>query len=169
MGAAPSDVCHVSSCWFRQSVDGTNGEDVTDSHIAPEIDALAQRFELERPHLRAVAYRMLGSFNDADDVVQEAWLRLRRADSTQVENLRGWLTTVVARLCLDALRTRKSRREDPAGFRLPDPLVTPDDQLGPEQQALVADSIGLAMLVVLDELTPPERLPLLLHDVFAVP
>jgi RNA polymerase sigma factor (sigma-70 family) len=142
---------------------------VTDSHQAPEIDALAQRFELERPHLRAVAYRMLGSFAEADDVVQDAWLRLRRADTTQVENLRGWLTTVVARLCLDALRTRKARREDLVGFRLPDAIVTPDDRLNPEQQALLADSIGLAMLVVLDELSPPERLAFVLHDVFAVP
>jgi len=142
---------------------------VTESQQAPEIDELAQRFEVERPHLRAVAYRMLGSFADADDVVQDAWLRLRRADTSDVENLRGWLTTVVARLCLDALRTRKARREDLVGFRLPDAIVTPDDHLNPEQQALLADSIGLAMLVVLDELSPPERLAFVLHDVFAVP
>ena len=142
---------------------------MTDAQQERDVDDLAQRFELQRPHLRAVAYRMLGSFAEADDIVQEAWLRLRRADPTGVENLGGWLTTVVARLSLDALRARKARREDLVGFRLPDAIVTSDDHLNPEQQALLADSIGLAMLVVLDELSPPERLAFVLHDVFAVP
>ena len=142
---------------------------MTNARHEPEIDALAQRFELERPHLRAVAYRMLGSLDESDDVVQEAWLRLRRADTTEVENLRAWLTTVTARLCLDELRKRRSRREDLVGFHLPDAIVTTDDHLGPEQQALLADSVGLAMLVVLDELTPTERLAFVLHDVFALP
>jgi RNA polymerase sigma-70 factor (ECF subfamily) len=132
-------------------------------------DQQAQTFEAERPHLRAVAYRMLGSVTEADDVVQEAWLRYRRADTSKVENLRGWLTTVVARLCLDALRTRRSRKEDLLGFRLPEPLVSGVGGPDPEQQALLADAVGLAMLVVLEQLTPPERLAFVLHDVFAVP
>src|ERR687895_2161847 len=120
---------------------------------------LAQRFEAHRTHLRAVAYRMLGSLSEADDVVQDAWLRLARSDSRGVENLRAWLTTVVARLCLDALRSRRARREDPMRVHLPEPIVrSPDGVVDPEQQALLADSVGLAMLVVLESLTPPERL-----------
>ena len=132
-------------------------------------ERLAQAFEGERPHLRAVAYRMLGSLAEADDVVQDAWLRYRRADTSGVDNVRGWLTTVVARLCLDALRTRRARREDPIGYRLPEPLISGSAGADPEQQALLADALGLAMLVVLEQLTPPERLAFVLHDVFAVP
>jgi RNA polymerase sigma factor (sigma-70 family) len=130
---------------------------------------LAEFFEQERPRLHAVAYRMLGSVAEADDVVQDTWLRLRRADTADVENLRGWLTTVVARLCLDSLRTRRSRREELVGFRLPEPIIAPDGMSDPERQAVLADSVGLAMLVVLDQLTPPERLAFVLHDVFGVP
>lgn len=130
---------------------------------------LAERFEAERPHLRAVAYRMLGSLSEAEDAVQDAWLRLSRSDTSKVENLGGWLTTVVARLCLDMLRTRKSRREDPIGFHVPDPVVSSADGLDPEQEALLADSVGLAMLVVLEQLTPAERLAFVLHDTFGLP
>ncbi len=130
---------------------------------------LAQRFEQERPHLRAVAYRMLGSLSGADDVVQDAWLRLRRSDASRIENLGGWLTTVVARLCLDELRTRKARREDNMGFRMPEPVISAAAGPDPEQVALVADSLGLALMVVLDTLTPPERLAFVLHDVFGIP
>ena len=132
-------------------------------------ERLALIFEGERAHLRAVAYRMLGSLTEADDVVQDAWLRYRRADTSDVDNVRGWLTTVVARLCLDALRSRRSRREEPFGFNLPDPLLTAASGPDPEQQVLVADAVGVAMLVVLDTLSPPERLAFVLHDVFGVP
>lgn len=132
-------------------------------------EQLAERFEGERRHLRAVAYRMLGSLNEADDVVQDAWLRLSRADISEVQNLRGWLTTVVARLSLDALRSRKSRREEPRGMQLPEPVITNVGTADPEQEALLADSVGLAMLVVLETLAPAERLAFVLHDVFAVP
>src|SRR4029079_784335 len=129
---------------------------------------VAQTCESQRPHLRAVAYRMLGSTAEADDVVQEAWLRLSRSDVSTVDNLRAWLTTVVARLSLDALRTRKSRREDVAGLELPEPVVTgaADD---PEESAVLADSVGVALLVVLDTLTPAERLAFVLHDIFGLP
>ena len=130
---------------------------------------LTDRFEASRPRLRAVAYRMLGSHADADDAVQEAWLRLSRADVGVVENLNGWLTTVVARLCLDQLRTRRSRREDPAGDQLPEEVVGIADELDPEQQALLAESVGSALLVVLDLLAPTERVVFVLHDIFAVP
>jgi len=133
------------------------------------VDELTQRFEEHRGHLRAVAYRMLGSLSEADDAVQESWLRLSRTDVSAVENLRGWLTTVVARICLDMLRSRTARREDPLDVHLPDPIVSPAGGSDPEQQALVADSIGLALLVVLDTLTPAERLALVLHDMFGVP
>src|SRR5439155_20284719 len=119
---------------------------------------LAERFEADRPHLRAAAYRMLGSLSEADDAVQEAWLRLSRSDTGGVENLGGWLTTVVARVCLDMLRSRKARREVPLGARVPDPVVSRADGVGPEQQALLADSVGLALLVVLETLAPAERL-----------
>jgi len=135
----------------------------------PAATERARLFENERTHLRSVAYRMLGSLAEADDMVQEAWFRYSRTDTSEVVNLRGWLTTVVARLCLDALRTRKARREEPAGFHLPEPILSGPGGMDPEQQALLADSIGLAMLVVLDTLTPPERLAFVLHDVFAVP
>ena len=130
---------------------------------------LAERFEENRPHLRAVAYRMLGSLSDADDAVQEAWQRLSRADTGAVDNLPGWLTTVVARVSLNMLRTRRTRREEPLEVRVPDPIVTPDRGIDPEQQAVLADSVGLALLVVLDTLTPAERLSFVLHDMFAVP
>jgi RNA polymerase sigma factor (sigma-70 family) len=127
-------------------------------------DLLTRRFEEHRGHLRAVAYRMLGSISDADDAVQEAWLRLERTDTSTVANLGGWLTTVVGRVCLDMLRSRGARREEPLGVHLPDPIVT-----GPEQEVLDADSVGLALLVVLDTLAPAERLVFVLHDLFAVP
>ena len=137
--------------------------------MSDTTDGLAEQFEEMRPRLRAVAYRMLGSVAEADDVVQDAWLRLSRSDTSEVQNLRGWLTTVVARLCLDALRSRKARREDFTGFTLPEPIVSGPGGMDPEQEALLADSIGLAMLIVLETLTPAERLAFVLHDVFAVP
>jgi RNA polymerase sigma factor (sigma-70 family) len=127
---------------------------------------LARRFEQQRPHLGRIAYRMLGSAAEAEDAVQEAWLRLSRSDAAAVDNLGGWLTTVVARVCLDVLRTRRSRREQLTDTWLPEPVVTIDD--GPEEQALVADSVGLALLVVLETLTPAERLAFVLHDMFGV-
>src|SRR5438094_5178882 len=134
-----------------------------------ETERLADRFEQERPRLRAVAYRMLGSVAEADDAVQDAWLRLSRADSKRIDNLGGWLTTVVARECLHVLRSRRRRREAPFDAHLPDLVVVPDGDLDPEQEALLADSVGLALLVVLDRLTPAERLAFVLHDMFAVP
>src|ERR671929_687666 len=134
-----------------------------------EHDWLAQRFEAHRPHLRAVAYRMLGSISEADDAVQQAWLRLSRSDTSDVENLGGWLTTVVARVCLDMLRSRRSRREEPLGVRVPDPIVSRADGMNPECDALLADSVGLALLVILETLAPAERLAFVLHDIFAVP
>ena len=131
-----------------------------------ERDWQTKEFERHKPHLRAVAYRMLGSMSDADDVLQETWLRLSRSDADSVENMRGWLTTIVARLALDELRARQTRPEDRPS--LPEPIFTIDDD-GPEREALVADSVGLALLVVLDTLTPPERLAFVLHDMFALP
>jgi len=133
-----------------------------------ENEWLAERFEEHRTHLRAVAYRMLGSLTEADDAVQDTWLRLSRSGGDQVQDLRGWLTTVVARVCLNMLRARNVRREEGLGVRLPDPLVSTDDELQPELQALLADSVGLALLVVLDSLAPAERLAFVLHDMFAV-
>jgi RNA polymerase sigma factor (sigma-70 family) len=132
-------------------------------------DWLAERFETHRTRLRAVAYRMLGSGSEADDAVQEAWLRLSRADAGEIENLGGWLTTVVARVCLNLLQSRKSRREEPLGAHLPEETATGQDGPDPEQQALLADSVGLALLVVLDTLAPAERLAFVLHDMFDVP
>ena len=134
-----------------------------------ENDWLAERFEAHRTHLRAVAYRMLGSLSEADDAVQEAWLRLNRSDTSGIDNLGGWLTTVVARVCLDMLRSRKSRREEPLGLRVPEPIVSRADGVDPEHEALLADSVGLALLVVLETLDPAERLAFVLHDMFAVP
>jgi RNA polymerase sigma-70 factor (ECF subfamily) len=134
-----------------------------------ERDYLAERFEAHRPHLRAVAYRMLGSLGEVDDAVQEAWLRLSRADATGIDNLGGWLTTVVARVCLDMLRSRQSRREEPFTPDAPEPIATGTPGSSPEHEALLADSVGLALLVVLDRLTPAERLAFVLHDMFAVP
>jgi RNA polymerase sigma-70 factor (ECF subfamily) len=130
---------------------------------------LAERFEEHRPRLRSVAYRMLGSSAEAEVAVQEAWLRLSRTDASAVENLGGWLTTVVGRVCLDLLRARRARREDAVGERLPEPIVTLDGDGDPEREALLADSVGLALLVVLETLTPAERLSFVLHDMFAVP
>ena len=129
---------------------------------------LAERFEQNRQHLRAVAYRMLGSLSEADDAVQESWLRLSRADSEEIENLGGWLTTVVGRVCLDMLRSRRSRSEQPLDVRPTDPAAVPEG-IDPEQEAVLADSVGLAMLVVLDKLSPAERLAFVLHDMFAIP
>jgi RNA polymerase sigma factor (sigma-70 family) len=134
-----------------------------------ERDWLAERFEHHRTRLRGVAYRMLGSLNEADDAVQEAWLRLNRTDADEIENLGGWLTTVVARVSLNMLRSRKARREEPLTGQLPDPLIDRADGIGPEHEALLADSVGLALLVVLETLSPPERLAFVLHDIFAVP
>jgi RNA polymerase sigma-70 factor, ECF subfamily len=134
-----------------------------------EQEWLAERFEEHRTHLRAVAYRMLGSLSEADEAVQEAWLRLSRSDSSGIDNLGGWLTTVVARVCLNTLRARKSRREEPLDIHFPDPIVSRPDGVDPEHEALLADSVGLALLVVLETLAPAERLAFVLHDVFAVP
>jgi RNA polymerase sigma-70 factor, ECF subfamily len=134
-----------------------------------ESEWLARVFESHRSHLWSVAYRMLGSGAEADDAVQEAWLRLSRADTSDVRNLAGWLTTVVGRVCLDRLRSRAARREDPLDGRVPDPVVTRDAGTDPEHEAELADSVGLALLVVLDTLPPAERLAFVLHDMFAVP
>ena len=131
--------------------------------------SLAERFEEHRPRLRAVAYRMLGSLSEAEDAVQDAWLRLSRADTNDIQNLGGWLTTVVARVSLNMLRSRRSRREEPLGIHVPDPIIDRVDGADPEHEALLAESVGLALLVVLDTLSPPERLAFVLHDVFAVP
>jgi RNA polymerase sigma factor (sigma-70 family) len=134
-----------------------------------ERDWLAKRFEEHRGRLRAVAYRMLGSVSEADDAVQEAWLRLSRSDADKIENLDAWLTTVVGRVSLNMLRSRKSRREEPLAVRIPEPIVDRADGTDPEHEALLADSVGLALLVVLETLSPPERLAFVLHDIFAVP
>jgi RNA polymerase sigma-70 factor (ECF subfamily) len=131
-------------------------------------ERLAEQFETHRAHLRAVAYRMLGSVSEAEDAVQESWIRLGRSDVSNVENLRAWLTTVVARVCLDMLRTRTSRREDPLDTHVPDPVITRADS-DPESEAMRADSVGLALLVVLETLEPAERLAFVLHDVFGMP
>ncbi|GAA2213229.1 RNA polymerase sigma factor SigJ [Nonomuraea monospora] len=130
---------------------------------------LTSLFEARRGQLRAVAYRMLGSVSEADDAVQEAWLRLNRADTGEVRNMGGWLTTVVSRICLNMLRSREHRREDPLEERMPEPVVSSADGADPEQEALLADSVGLALLVVLQQLEPTERLAFVLHDLFAVP
>ena len=132
-------------------------------------ELLAAQFEEHRNHLRAVAYRVLGSASESEDAVQEAWLRVTRSDMASVENLKGWLTTVVARICLDMLRSRNSRREDSLQEQPFEPVVTKTHQADPEQEALLADSVGIAVLVVLDRLSPPERLAFVLHDMFAVP
>ena len=134
-----------------------------------ERDWLAERFEEERTRLRAVAYRMLGSLSEADDAVQETWVRLSRSDADEIENLGGWLTTVVGRVSLNMLRSRRARREEPIDVRMPEPIVDRADGTDPEHEALLADSVGLALLVVLEKLSPAERLAFVLHDVFAVP
>jgi RNA polymerase sigma factor (sigma-70 family) len=131
-----------------------------------EREWLSQQFEEKRTHLRGVAYRMLGSLSEAEDAVQEAWLRLNRSDANSIENLSGWLTTVVSRVCLDMLRSRKSRREDSIDTEVPEPIASHKSGLDPETEVLMADSVGLAMLVVLDALTPAERLAFVLHDMF---
>jgi RNA polymerase sigma-70 factor (ECF subfamily) len=132
-------------------------------------DWLTERFEEHRPHLGAVAYRMLGSLSEADDAVQEAWLRLAGADASDVENLGGWLTTVVSRVCLNRLRSRSTRREEPLDVHVPDPIVRREDRSDPAHEAELVDSVGLALLVVLETLAPAERLAFVLHDMFAVP
>ena len=132
-------------------------------------DYLAERFEENRTHLRAVAYRMLGSSGEVDDAVQEAWLRLNRTDTSSIDNLSGWLTTVVARVCLDMLRSRRSRREEPLTPGVPEPPATVTTGTSPEHEALLADSVGLALLVVLDRLAPAERLAFVMHDMFGIP
>jgi RNA polymerase sigma factor (sigma-70 family) len=164
--------CHQGSIFLshrlgflRHYSDGTPPKNVTMN----ESELLAERFEVHRAHLKAVAYRMLGSLSEADDAVQEAWLRLSRFETSDVANLGGWLTTVVARLCLDMLRSRKARREEPLGVRVPDPIMDRADGIDPQHEALMADSVGLALLVVLETLAPAERLAFVLHDMFAVP
>ena len=132
-------------------------------------DWLAERFQENRPHLRAVAYRLLGSLTEPDDALQEAWLRLSRADASSVENLGGWFTTIVARVSLNMLRSRKAKRETQLEAGIPDPIVSPPDGGDPEHEALIADSVGLALLVVLETLAPAERVAFVLHDMFAVP
>jgi RNA polymerase sigma factor (sigma-70 family) len=149
----------------EESVRGRGSER---SDVVADREWLAQRFEEERPQLRRVAYRMLGTVDETEDAVQEAWLRLGRTDAAAVNNLGAWLTTVVGHVCLDMLRARR-RREDYVGSWLPEPIVVVDDDPDPEQQALVADSVGLALWVVLEALTPPERLAFVLHDMFVVP
>jgi RNA polymerase sigma factor (sigma-70 family) len=134
-----------------------------------ELDWLAERFQTHRGHLQAVACRILGSLSEADDAVQEAWLRLSRSDTREVENLRGWLTTVIARVCLDMLRSRKSRREQPLDRQVSEAIVNTKDGIDPEQEAIMAESVGLALLVVLNKLAPAERLAFVLHDMFAMP
>ncbi|HEY7105295.1 MAG TPA: sigma-70 family RNA polymerase sigma factor [Acidimicrobiia bacterium] len=134
-----------------------------------EREFLTERFEEQRPRLHAVAYRMLGSLSEADDAVQEAWLRLNRSDADAIENLDGWLTTVTARVCLNMLRSRSTRCEEPLEVHVPDPIVTREDEAGPEGEALLADAVGLALHIVLETLTPAERLAFVLHDMFAVP
>jgi RNA polymerase sigma-70 factor (ECF subfamily) len=134
-----------------------------------EENWLADRFQEQRPHLRTVAYRMLGSLSEADDALQEAWLRISGRDTSDVENLTGWLTTVVARVSLNMLRARKAKREASLEGRIPDPIISPLDETDPEREALMAESVGLALLVVLDSLAPAERLAFVLHDMFSVP
>jgi len=134
-----------------------------------ESEWLVEGFEKNRPRLRAVAYRMLGSLAEADDAVQETWLRLRRSDASGVDNLGAWLTTIVARVCLNVLRSRNTRREEPMGMNVPDPVISRVNGTNPEDEALLADSVGLALLVVLQTLTPAERLAFVLHDMFDLP
>jgi RNA polymerase sigma-70 factor (ECF subfamily) len=161
----PAIGCHIARLSRVYCYDTTQRRNVT----VDEREWLAPRFEEQRPRLRAVAYRMLGSLSEADDAVQEAWLRLSRTDATKVENLPAWLTTVVGRVSLNMLRSRRSRREQPLGPHLPDPIVAAVDGSDPENEALLADSVGLALLVVLETLSPPERLAFVLHDMFDVP
>src|SRR3954464_13390799 len=162
----PRSVGHIGRATFVSPIDERGREDVT----VPDPDLIAERFEDDRAPLGAVAYRMLGSASEAEDAVQEAWLRLSRSDAAAVDNLGGWLTTVLRRGCLGTPRARGARREDYVGTWLPEPLTVADDAGGdPAEQALLADSVGLALLVVLEALTPAERLAFVLHDMFAVP
>src|SRR2546421_10085102 len=168
--AAVRPVCdadgdHVHRCWWPFGERTARGR----APLRDEREWLTEQFQLHKPHLRAVAYRMLGSVSEADDALQEAWLRLARADTAAVANIGGWRTTVVGRVCLDMLRPRRSRHEDYVGSWLPEPIVSLDSETDPEQEALLADSVGLALLVVLETLTPAERLAFVLHDMFAVP
>src|SRR4051794_8728021 len=158
--AMGSSVCHSGPLRSVKGYDGPRAESVTMS----ELEILAARFEADRGHLRQVAQRILGSAHEADDAVQEAWVRLSRSDTTEVDNLTGWLTTVVSRVCLDMLRSRQARREDPA--ELP---VVAAETADPEQEAVLTDALGPALLLVLDTLGPRERLAFVLHDMFAVP
>ncbi|MFC8763543.1 RNA polymerase sigma factor SigJ [Streptomyces sp. NPDC057193] len=144
------------------------GRERGERRVDHDKELLARRFEADRGHLRAVAYRMLGSLGEAEDAVQEAWIKLNRSDVSGVENLSGWLTTVVGRVCLDMLRSRGSRREDPLEYYVPDPIVRLPDTADPEHTAEVTESVGLALLVVLETLSPAERLAFVLHDMFAV-
>jgi RNA polymerase sigma-70 factor (ECF subfamily) len=142
--------------------------DSKDARQEAQQEALAAEFERHRPHLRAVAYRMLGSFGEAEDAVQEGWFRLSRSDTDDVANLGGWLTTVVSRVCLDQLRARKARREESLEVRMPDPIVSEIGDADPEEQAFLAEAVGMALLVVLEELSPAERLAFVLHDLFGL-
>jgi RNA polymerase sigma factor (sigma-70 family) len=137
--------------------------------VTVDEQQLAERLEAHRPRLRTLAYRMLGSVAEADDALQDAWVRLSRADVTTVENVDGWMTTAVARVCLNMLRARRTRREEPLEIRVPDPIVSPPDGIDPEHEALLADGVGLALLVVLETLAPAERVAFVLHDMFGVP
>jgi RNA polymerase sigma factor (sigma-70 family) len=150
----------------RHHHDGTKRQNVTNETVMRETEFLTKQFEENRGHMRAVAYRMLGSASEADDAVQEAWVRLNRSDAGAIDNLGGWLTTVVARVCLDALRSRASRREDALETR--EPMTTPASPSNPEKEALLADSVGIALLIVLDKLNPAERIAFVLHDMFDV-
>jgi RNA polymerase sigma factor (sigma-70 family) len=161
-------VCYLDPFRIVMGYDGRDRRKVTVDTTNWPADFEAHGFEEHRAHLRSVAYRMLGSLNEAEDAVQEAWLRLSRADTGDVRDLRAWLTTVVSRVCLDMLRSRSSRREDSLDVHLPDPIVTRVDD-DPAEHAILADSVGIALLVVLDTLPPAERLAFVLHDVFAVP
>jgi RNA polymerase sigma factor (sigma-70 family) len=155
-------VGHIGAVCRVNAYDTRPGENVTE-------EWLAERFQEQRPQLRAVAYRILGSLSESDDALQEAWLRVGRSDASRVENLGGWLTAIVSRVALNMLRARKTRREVALEGRLPDPVVSADERLDPEQEALIADSVGLALLAVLETLSPAERLAFVLHDMFAVP
>src|SRR3989442_10543880 len=163
--AGPRGPCHIGPVQIRHCYDGTQRENVT----MDQREWLTEQFEETRGHLRAVAYRMLGSLSEADDAVQDAWLKVSRSETTGIENPGGWLTTVVARVCLDMLRSRKSRREAPLDEQAPERVPSRRPGTDPEQEAILADSVGLALLVVLDTLTPAERLAFVLHDMFAVP
>src|SRR5262245_20302093 len=158
--------CHRDEVSWVNVVDTCRRRDVTS---VDEREWLANRFQEHRGHLKAVAYRMLGSLAEAEDAVQDAWLRLSRSDTKEIENLEAWLTTVVARVCLNVLRSRNVRREQPISVHLPDPLISREDRVDPEQEALLADSVGLALQVVIDTLSPAERLAFVLHDMFDVP